>query len=55
LAKPIAEYCRIRAVQNCLPPDFTATVFLGVLSGLIGKSYQLEMRPGHAEPLGKNS
>lgn len=47
LAKPLAEYCRIRAEQNCLPPDFTATAFLGVLSGLIGKSYQLEMRPGH--------
>lgn len=47
LATPLAEYCRIRATQNCLPPDFTATAFLGVFSGLIGKSHQLEMRPGH--------
>ena len=43
----LQEYCRIRAAQTCLPPDFTATAFLGVISGLIGRSYQLEMRPGH--------
>lgn len=47
LAPPLQEYCRIRAAQTCLPPDFTATAFLGVISGLIGRSYQMEMRPGY--------
>lgn len=47
LALPLQKYCRIRAAQACLPPDFTATAFLGVISGLIGRSYQIEMRPGH--------
>ncbi len=47
LAEPIKEYCNIRAQQTCLPPDFAATTFIGVISGLIGRSYQLEMRPGH--------
>lgn len=47
LASPIKDYCQIRASQTCLPPDFGATAFLGILSGLIGRAYQLEMRPNH--------
>jgi hypothetical protein len=47
LTPPLQDYCRIRAAQTCLPPDFVATTFLGVISGLIGRSCQLEMRPGH--------
>lgn len=47
LAVPIQEYCNIRAAQTCLPPDFMATTFIGVISGLIGRSFHLEMRPGH--------
>jgi hypothetical protein len=47
LAAPIKEYCQIRAVQTCLPPDFCATTFVGIIAGLIGRAFLLEMRPGH--------
>lgn len=46
LPPPLRQYSLIRAEQMCLPPDFTATAFIGVISGLIGRSFQLEMRPG---------
>lgn len=47
LSPVLREYCHIRATQSCLPPDFTATTFIGVISGLIGRAYQIELRPGH--------
>ena len=47
LTDSLQEYCRIRGAQTCLPPDFVATTFLGVISGLIGRSRQIDMRPGH--------
>lgn len=42
LSEPIAEYTSLWAKQVDLPPDFMATSFLGIISGLIGKSGTLK-------------
>lgn len=47
LTTPFKEYAQIRAQRSCLPPDFTATSLIGFSAGLIGRSFRLEMRPGH--------
>lgn len=46
LPPPVAEYLRLTSNEFSQVPDFTATTFLALLAGIVGRSVHLKMRPG---------
>ncbi|MBS0637342.1 MAG: DUF3987 domain-containing protein [Verrucomicrobia bacterium] len=46
LSECLVQYLKLCAKQMCIPIDFSATSFLALIGGIIGRPIRLEMRPG---------